>query len=471
MSEQAVSLCITDLPNDILEDIAEFAGALGRTVLGHVNKEFTELVRGTTLQPENLCFEAASHNYFGVLKWAKTAGYPVTSVPCSAAYHGNLEMLKWIRKNGLITWDQSVIDLTYNVAVQYGNLNIVEWMYARYDDNVKTLHYNAARYGHHNILDWLINNDINSIYFVDTKLYAIAAQAGQYGLIKTLHTTEYDCLWDEMTFAYTAERGTLTMLKWLHTNGCPVDYTAGIAAARARHIDIIKWLTSIGVSLHSDMWIEAIANNHTELIEWLVKNNCPRSGDECDQAACYGRIEILSCLLENNMTFIEIHLCWHAAAHGQLETLKWLRSRGFPWSERISAIAAETNRFEVLKWLHANGCPCDIEHCVEQIIGAKWIIDNSEKIPVREEDSINTLEYFHEAGFPWNYPRLCLIAARSGNLAVLKWLREHDCPWDILDCLGAAKGNNDTDKWIRGEIERRRIRTVPGGNYGTGLRQ
>jgi len=35
---------------------------------------------------------------------------------------------------------------------------------------------------------------------------------------------------------------------------------------------------------------------------------------------------------------------------------------------------------------------------------------------------------------------MCVFAAEGGHLEVLKWVREHDCPWYAGTCLVAAKG-------------------------------
>eukprot|EP00588_Corethron_pennatum_P036106 CAMPEP_0194349842 /NCGR_PEP_ID=MMETSP0171-20130528/107317_1 /TAXON_ID=218684 /ORGANISM="Corethron pennatum, Strain L29A3" /LENGTH=240 /DNA_ID=CAMNT_0039117341 /DNA_START=90 /DNA_END=809 /DNA_ORIENTATION=+ len=45
----------------------------------------------------------------------------------------------------------------------------------------------------------------------------------------------------------------------------------------------------------------------------------------------------------------------------------------------------------------------------------------------------------------------CRSAAAGGQLHVLKWLRECDCPWDSLTCMGAAmNGHLEVLKWARG---------------------
>lgn len=45
---------------------------------------------------------------------------------------------------------------------------------------------------------------------------------------------------------------------------------------------------------------------------------------------------------------------------------------------------------------------------------------------------------------------ICKIAARHGNLGILKWARENGCAWYIRTCAAAAKGGHlEVLKWLR----------------------
>ena len=79
-------------------------------------------------------------------------------------------------------------------------------------------------------------------------------------------------------------------------------------------------------------------------------------------------------------------LCAAAARSGQLEELKALRAKNFPWDWRTCAYAAKGGHLEVLQWARANGCPWD-----------EWT---------------------------------CTAAADHGHLDVLKWARENGAPWE-----------------------------------------
>lgn len=45
---------------------------------------------------------------------------------------------------------------------------------------------------------------------------------------------------------------------------------------------------------------------------------------------------------------------------------------------------------------------------------------------------------------------MCFSAALNGDLAMLKWARENDCPWDENTCTVAAMmGHLDLVNWAR----------------------
>jgi alpha-N-acetylglucosamine transferase len=69
--------------------------------------------------------------------------------------------------------------------------------------------------------------------------------------------------------------------------------------------------------------------------------------------------------------------------------------------------------------------------------------------------NVSTIEHvktcFDEIMRQYHHPRiLCHIAAREGNLAVLKYLRSIQCPWDSDTCASAAEnGHLDVLQWCR----------------------
>ena len=126
-------------------------------------------------------------------------------------------------------------------------------------------------------------------------------------------------------------------------------------------------------------------------------------------------------------------LCAAAARSGQLEELKALRAKNFPWGKRACAYAAWGGYLEVLKWARANGCPWDWRTCAD---AARY-------------GHLEVLKWARAKGCPWG-KETCAGAAKGGHLEVLKWARANGCRWDWWTCYYAAEGGHlEVLKWAR----------------------
>jgi hypothetical protein len=93
--------------------------------------------------------------------------------------------------------------------------------------------------------------------------------------------------------------------------------------------------------------------------------------------------------------------------------LKWAASCKLKLSGKVVNRAAWLGQLELLRWMRALGC-CAWESC-----------KGDGKDP-------------------------CASAAEGGHLAVLQWLRDNGCPWDVCTCSHAAmSGNLAVLQWAR----------------------
>ena len=66
-----------------------------------------------------------------------------------------------------------------------------------------------------------------------------------------------------------------------------------------------------------------------------------------------------------------------------------------------------------------------------------------------EVGNLDVLKWLRENECPWDR-WTCAYAAEHGHLEMLKWARENDCPWDEATCAFAAdSGHLETLKWAR----------------------
>ncbi len=112
----------------------------------------------------------------------------------------------------------------------------------------------------------------------------------------------------------------------------------------------------------------------------------PQPKGSFESAAFIGVIAVMEHLKKMGFKWeTQKHACAFAAAGGHLDVVKWLLNEGCEKSSGIiSEVAARWNQFETLQWLVENGC--------------KLAVD------------------------------ACKYAAFSGNLVVLKLLKDNSCP-------------------------------------------
>ncbi len=103
-----------------------------------------------------------------------------------------------------------------------------------------------------------------------------------------------------------------------------------------------------------------------------------------------------------------------------------------PWKSQICYQAARFGHSKVLEWCRSNDFPWDMMECM--------------KIAMKN-GHVSILKMIRP--WPEDVP-VCAVAALSGNLRILQWLRKEGCPWDERTCHGAAmKGHLKVLKWCR----------------------
>ena len=112
-------------------------------------------------------------------------------------------------------------------------------------------------------------------------------------------------------------------------------------------------------------------------------------------------------------TFSEFD-CATAAFHGDIKTLKDLRSKGCPWDIITCSNAAASGCLYVLQWARENGCPWDHLTCA---LAAAY-------------NQFHILKWARENGCPWDV-LTCANAALNGNFELLQWAIENGCPYNI----------------------------------------
>ena len=93
--------------------------------------------------------------------------------------------------------------------------------------------------------------------------------------------------------------------------------------------------------------------------------------------------------------------------------------------ERFCSRVAQTNNLDFLKWARE----------VKQCAWNRWTITQA-----AFHGNLEMVKYCVENDCP-RHASTCSNAAMGGHLAILKYLREHDCPWDSETCRCAHSRN------------------------------
>merc|ERR1712010_32163 len=165
--------------------------------------------------------------------------------------------------------------------------------------------------------------------------------------------------------------------------------------------------------LDAEVFYSACAGGNLETLKWLRSKGCPWSGWACSSAAKHGHLEILKWLRSEGCPWDEGTFT-AAVERGHLQMLKWLRSKGCPGDWRSGSRAAGGGHLETLKWLRSEGCPWNQYACSNAACGGHF----------------DVLKYLHANGCPWgNF--VCEEAVMNGHLDLLKWAIDNGCPYKV----------------------------------------
>ncbi|KXZ48773.1 hypothetical protein GPECTOR_25g357 [Gonium pectorale] len=191
---------------------------------------------------------------------------------------------------------------------------------------------------------------------------------------------------------HAAATGRLEALQKLREHGCQLAAAAvGRIAAREGKLPVLVWaVEELGASVQVPEVVDAAeCRCDLEALRWLWQCGCPLdAGRVALWAAAHGRLPVLEWAAEQlGASMQSADLMCLASSSGSVEMMAWLRERGCPWGPGAFAAAAGAGSEAVLEWLVERGCPMPID------------------------------------GKPYQ------VAARNGDLAILRCLARLGCPW------------------------------------------
>lgn len=253
-------------------------------------------------------------------------GYTQSDLPCnSAAYGGQLEVLRWLRQKGFYLTATAMV-----WAAKRGHLDVIRWLYANGCLPHTAVSALAAEGGHLSVLQWLHEH---KIAFSDD-ICSKAARAGRIDMIGWLRACGHT--WGASTCEAAARNGHLRLLQWLHREGCPWTEWACEGAALGGHISVLRWGHDQGLAWNRRRCADAAAwSGHLAVLQWIAA--------------------VTATDAPTDPSLWHESLCLAAATGGHLDVLSWLRyGRNCLWDKSACrAAAVDRERAHVVAWIDA----------------------------------------------------------------------------------------------------------------------
>jgi hypothetical protein len=430
--------------------------------------------------------------------------FPKPTMLSSAAISGNLELFKWVSKHGckvcprgftfFLCSENNIEILKY--LEQKGNLpdlsaafawiktedpEIVTWLYERTRSQFlsatwdRTFLLNSALFGNFKNLAWGIEKQISKI---DEEVMFAVALSGNLEILKNLLAD--GGMWDPMMItAAAAYSGNLEMLNFLLAEGCPWSEKVTFFLLRDlfnnsdfwTSVKNLKWAAENGCPLGDHifsalilkfcpvwMTISWIGKNnyvhsgrlstglHNKVMEfspeyfqffdWLDKQGC-EVGDAMVSAVATRKIEIMEWCLQHGADLTP-EVTKYAVA--DLKILKYLRSRGCPFTEETFEHAVSTEKPEIVKYLLKKKCPWNAKIC-----------SRTRLLP--------TLQFLHEHGCPWDVS-VTENLRWSRDWELIMWAVDHGCPWTAeLQKTMKEEGGKKVAAWVKAKVKEQSARS------------
>ena len=351
----------------------------------------------------------------------------------------------------------------YNDASKAHNLDNMKWLYyQRGLDLDWSPFYIAVAYGNLEIVKWVYSVE----YFFDKQLFYIATGNKDIEVIKWLYyKIKFDL--NSKVFSYALRYENLEVLKWLHSLNCEVfneienfpgsfvvdngfntqPENIVLAAAYLGNLEILKWVIQTYADpndkiIHPKLFEYAIFGDNEKnlsIVEW-VWDNYPREFDKIvyqRTAASRNQLKLLKWMHSKfGLDTTDSRTLYNSLNEDNLEMVNWLMDLGF-YIESGIVFPYYGKSLEIFKILHENG-----------ITFRKDILNSGTVV-----NSLEIAKWFYELGYKPdnNTPARCI---RGNQLETLKWvlsLKETTkFSFDVYEALLQASYRNNFEivKWL-----------------------
>jgi hypothetical protein len=165
----------------------------------------------------------------------------------------------------------------------------------------------------------------------------------------------------------------------------------------------------------------------------------PLSTDMLDGAACSGKLSTVIWLhKEHNCELNDIHETsrW-CAGEGHVDVLRWLKQQGAEFNEGTMLSAAMYGQQATCAYLLSEGCSWHVNAVYAAAIMKHW----------------DTVRWLHEHDYPWDFDQTCVTAAERGSIKRMTYmLQQDDASAAVLSKMLNAAGASSylaAAQWLR----------------------
>lgn len=239
--------------------------------------------------------------------------------------------------------------------------------------------------------------------------------------------------------------------------------------------DFINWahglFTSVLQDALRDAFSKGVESGEMEVVRWFISKGCKAGGMEYNTASMNGHTQVLEYLMgvSGELDDDTMSECMdNAIEGGHIDTVKYLQTVGADLDGGIPTISAVmSGDLEMLKYVVSQGALC-WEDTVGTVgfVGKLEFLEYLKNTPGAFRDGLDVnngydilynavgschyevLKWCYDNGYAM-YAELCEIAARDGNLDMVKWLREHGSPFGETGAIAKKGGYIKLYAWAR----------------------
>lgn len=234
-------------------------------------------------------------------------------------------------------------------------------------------------------------------------------------------------------------------------------------AAENGHLPLMKWMCSQGCPMNADVFAQATHNKNLDVLTWLSQVNCPWDESVTANAAGQGNLSALKFLHKCHCPWSETAVL-KALEHCHADCLTYLLDHGCPWGQktvsklrdycwRSHAPCAEIllARMPANKYVHIDGIVEVLVRVSDTSflrtyfeLGGTWKISGGGSFDASNSDVI---QFALTHGLPDTHrTHLCEEFAKKGQFEMLKFAHKHRCPLpDQLKHWWSSSNNNDSE--------------------------